>query len=67
MYTGLYTELLERYGYDRLVSQKGEVDKKLIYKTLMSSVLKKAYMMLDYENVPEEIPIRMLNSCVSVF
>lgn len=62
MYTGLYTDLLERYGYDRLVSQKGEVDKKLIYKTLMSSVLKKAYMMLDYENVPKEIPIRMLKT-----
>ena len=62
MYTGLYTDLLERYGYDRIVSQKGEVDKKLIYKTLMSSVLKKAYMMLDYENVPKEIPIRMLKT-----
>lgn len=62
MYTGLYTDLLERYGYDRLVSQKGEVDKKLIYSTLMSSVLKKAYMMLQYENVPKEIPIRMLKT-----
>lgn len=62
MYTGLYTALLERYGYDRLVSQKGEVDKKLIYSTLMSSVIKKAYMMLQYENVPKEIPVRMLKT-----
>lgn len=62
MYTGLYTDLLKRYGYDRLVNQKGEVDKKLIYDTLMSSVLKKAHMMLEYENVPEEIPIRMLKT-----
>lgn len=62
MYTGLYTDLLDRYGYDRIVSQKGEVDKKLIYKTLMSSVLKKAYMMLEYENVPKEIPVRMLKT-----
>lgn len=62
MYTGLYTDLLERYGYDRLVSQKGEVDKKLIYRTLMSSVLKKAYMMLKYENVPKGIPVRMLKT-----
>lgn len=62
MYTGLYTDLLERYGYDRLVNQKGEVDKKLIYKTLMSSVIKKAYMMLKYENVPKGIPIRMLKT-----
>lgn len=62
MYTGLYTDLLKRFGYDRLVSQKGEVDKKLIYDTLMSSVLKKAHMMLEYENVPEEIPVRMLKT-----
>ena len=62
MYTGLYTDLLKRFGYDRLVSQKGEVDKKLIYDTLMSSVIKKAHMMLDYENVPEEIPVRMLKT-----
>lgn len=62
MYTGLYTDLLKRFGYDRLVSQKGEVDKKLIYDTLMSSVLKKAHMMLDYENVPKEIPVRMLKT-----
>lgn len=62
MYTGLYTDLLKNFGYDRLVSQKGEVDKKLIYDTLMSSVLKKAHMMLEYENVPEEIPVRMLKT-----
>lgn len=62
MYTGLYTDLLKRFGYDRLVSQKGEVDKKLIYDTLMSSVLKKAHMMLEYENVPKEIPVRMLKT-----
>lgn len=59
-YTGLYTDLLTNYGYDRLVSTKGEVNKKLIYDTLMASVLKKAQMMLKYDNLPEEIPERML-------
>lgn len=56
----LYIDLMKNFGFDRIVNGKGEVDKKLIYDTLMSSVMKKAYMMLKYENLPDEIPERML-------
>lgn len=56
----LYIDLMKNFGFDRLVNDKAEVNKKLIYDTLMSSVQKKAYMMLKYENLPEEIPERMV-------
>ena len=58
----LYQFMIKNYGFDRIVKPSGEIDKKIIYDTLMSSVIKKAYMMLDYENVPEEIPKRMLKT-----
>lgn len=58
----LYIDLMKNFGYDRIVSNRGEVNKKLIYDTLMSSVMKKAHMMLRYENLPEEIPERMLKT-----
>ena len=58
----LYQELMKNYGFDRIVKPSGEIDKKVIYDSLMSSVIKKAYMMLDYENVPENIPKRMLKT-----
>ena len=56
----LYIDLMKTYGFDRLVSGKGEINRKLIYDTLMSSVMKKAFMMLKYDNLPEEIPERMV-------
>lgn len=56
----LYIDLMKNFGFDRLVNNKFEVNKKLIYDTLMSSVMKKAFMMLKYDNLPEEIPERML-------
>ena len=56
----LYERFLTGYGFDKIIAKNGEVNKEIIYKTLFSSVLKKAYMMLDYENVPENIPKRMI-------
>lgn len=54
----IYEELFKELGLRNLISEKGEINKDFIFRTLMKTVMKKAYMMLKYNGLPDEIPER---------
>ena len=54
----LYEEFFNSIYKKPIINEKGEVDKEKIRRTLTRSILKKAYMMLKYKHLPEEVPER---------
>lgn len=53
----LFEEFYKNVPFKRLID-RDKINKEEIRTSLLRSVMKKAYMMLDYENLPDEIPKR---------
>ena len=54
----LYEELFKNFPIQRLIEKDGTVNKDEIRTNLERSIMKKAYMMLDYEGLPKSVPKR---------
>lgn len=58
----VYEDLFNKIIYKPIIDKNGEVDKNMLARTLTRSIMKKAHMMFRYENLPEEIPQRMVRT-----
>lgn len=58
----IYEDIFTNLCHKPIIDDKMNVDKNMIRRTLTRSILKKAYMMLRYENLPEGIPQRMIRT-----
>lgn len=54
----LYEEMFKNFPLSRLIEKGGTINKEEIRNNLERSIMKKAYMMLDYENLPDSVPKR---------
>ena len=56
----IYDEFFRTIPPRKLFTDKGQINKEALRATLFKSAMKKAYMMLDYDGLPAEIPKRMV-------